>query len=165
LARSGNASTGTSLQATAGGDAGGEAEEDEGPLAQAAATTRSTGERRVLPGEGHGLAGREHLAGAGEGRGRRPREKKEKPEDHGAPRAGRLKLITVAAVCRDANGSGRGSVDRTGASTGATRARRDQHEESAPIELICLPDDPGASAEASLVRMAREAIGKARTRS
>lgn len=46
-----------------------------------------------------------------------------------------------------------------------TRARWDQYEEGAPIELICLPDDPGVSAEAWLVEKAREAMEGSRTRS
>lgn len=34
------------------------------------------------------------------------------------------------------------------------------YEEGSPIELVCLPDDPGVSAPAWLVQRAREALAK-----
>jgi hypothetical protein len=43
-------------------------------------------------------------------------------------------------------------------SASMTRGRWEQYPEGAPIQLICLPDDPGVSAEATLVAAARAAL-------
>jgi hypothetical protein len=45
-------------------------------------------------------------------------------------------------------------------SASMTRGSWDQYEEGGPIELVCLPDDPGVSAEAGLVAAARTALAR-----
>lgn len=41
-----------------------------------------------------------------------------------------------------------------------TRGQWEQYTEGGPIRLICLPDEPGVSAEESLVLAAREALAR-----
>ncbi len=43
-------------------------------------------------------------------------------------------------------------------SASLTRGHWEQYEEGGPIQLICLPDDPGVSAEARMVALARDAL-------
>jgi hypothetical protein len=45
-------------------------------------------------------------------------------------------------------------------SASMTRGQWNEYAEGAPIQLICLPDDPGVSAEARLVDAAREALSR-----
>jgi hypothetical protein len=47
-------------------------------------------------------------------------------------------------------------------SASMTRGRWEGHSEGAPIELYCLPHDPGVSAEKWLVEQARDALAKKR---
>ena len=47
-------------------------------------------------------------------------------------------------------------------SASLTRGRWEDYAEGAPIELLCLPHDPGVSAEKWLVEQARDALAKKR---